>query len=60
MSAAILVRWPSELSAPPGHLPDRRAPRETPVRCPLHDRRHPVSTFNRSGLCDEHDQGRTA
>ena len=27
-------------------------PREQAVLCPHHDRRHPVTTWNHSGLCD--------
>lgn len=36
-----------------GISPDQTAPREQPVRCPMHDQRHPVTTFNLAGRCDD-------
>jgi hypothetical protein len=33
-----------------------KAPREIPRCCPLHDARHPVTTWNLSGFCDDHYQ----
>lgn len=29
-------------------------PREQATACPFHDRRHPVTTWHHSGLCEEH------
>ena len=31
-----------------------RQPREREISCPMHDARHPVTTWNLAGYCDEH------
>ena len=35
--------------------PKKRGFREIPKRCPFHDARHPVTTFNLQGFCDDPD-----